>query len=101
MEVIINDEVKRFIRSLQRPTEAKLSRLIVLLSKYGQDLGMPRIKYVTQGMYELRIRGQQEVRVFCIFHKKQAYLLHGFIKKTQKTPKKELEIAMRKKQELT
>lgn len=101
MEVIFNDEVKRFIKSLQKPSEAKLSRLIVLLGKYGQDLGMPRVKYVVNGIYELRVRGQQEVRVFFIFHNKHVYLLHGIIKKTQKTPKKELEIAKRRKQELT
>jgi len=101
VEVIFNDEVRRFIKSLQKPTEAKLNQSILLLGDYGFALGMPRVKFVMDGIYELRVRGQQEVRVFFIFYQKQAYLLHGFVKKTQKTPKKELEIAKSRKRALT
>jgi len=51
----------------------------------------------SNGLYEARIRlGSDIWRVFCFFDQdKLVILLNGFVKKTQKTPKKELEKAMR------
>ncbi|MCD8213465.1 MAG: type II toxin-antitoxin system RelE/ParE family toxin [Campylobacter sp.] len=48
-----------------------------------------------KGLFELRVKGNDGiVRLFYVFQKdKKIYILHGFVKKTQKTPKKELEIA--------
>ncbi|MBI3952491.1 MAG: type II toxin-antitoxin system RelE/ParE family toxin [Candidatus Doudnabacteria bacterium] len=49
----------------------------------------------------LRIRGQQEVRIFYCFHENSACLLSGFIKQSQKMPKKDLEKALDKFRSLT
>lgn len=55
-------------------------------------------KPMGNGLVELRVRGKQEVRVLFVYAKgKRIYLLHGFIKKTQTTPKKELELALQRK----
>ena len=50
----------------------------------------------TKGLYEARIKlGSNIWRVFCFFDKgKLVILLNGFIKKTNKTPKKEIERAV-------
>lgn len=50
----------------------------------------------TKGLYEARIQlGDNIWRVFCFFDKgKLVILLNGFQKKTQKTPKKEIEMAL-------
>jgi len=69
-----------------------------LLEKYGPGLGMPHSKMIAPGLYELRVRGQNEVRIFYMFKGKFVYFLHAFKKQTQKTPDKEIEIA---KQRLT
>ena len=55
----------------------------------------------TNGLYEIRIEYQSNIyRIFCCFDKgKLVVLLNGFQKKTQKTPKKEIEKAMRLKEE--
>ena len=54
-----------------------------------------------EGLFEVRIEYQSNIyRVFCCFDKgKLVVLLNGFQKKTQKTPKKEIEKAMRLKEE--
>jgi len=86
--------VQKFTDSLQAPTFAKLSRLIDLLKTFGPELGMPHAKPIGKGLYELRIRGKQEVRVVYIFVMQDSIVLvHGFLKKTNAIPKKELEIA--------
>ncbi len=59
-------------------------------------LGMPHAKMLGHGLYELRIRGKEELRIFYFFKQKTIYLLHAFKKQTQKTPQKELDLAMQR-----
>lgn len=89
--------VKEFIKKLQAKTIAKISQNIDLLEKHGPFLGMPYSKMLVKGIYELRIRGKEEIRIFYTFSGRSIYLLHSFKKKTQKTPIKEIKIAVERK----
>ena len=94
MEVrIFGVSLEKFIENLQKPTIAKVLRTIDLLEKFGQKLGLPHTKKISARLFELRISGKQEVRIFYSFHKSQIFLLHGFIKKSQKIPQREIKIA--------
>ncbi len=70
--------------------------------EYGWPVGMPVCKSLKKGLYEVRstISGPREARVFFCIHKGQMVLLHAFIKKTQKTPKRELKLARDRKWEI-
>ena len=93
--------IKDFIDGLQENTQAKLGRQLDLLEEHGSQLGMPHARAMGGGLIELRVRGKQEVRVFYAFAVgKRIYLLHGFIKKTQTTPKKELDTARQRQAEI-
>ncbi len=100
MQIILLDSVEVFFESLLEKEIAKIIRVIELLEEFGSNLGMPHSKYLDCGLLELRIRGQREIRIFYCFHKNKAYLLHAFIKKTQKTPTKELNRALSAKNNL-
>jgi phage-related protein len=58
---------------------------------------MPYSKLVVSGLFELRIRGKQEVRLLYAFNKNSAVILHGFTKKSNKLPTKEFETALKRK----
>ena len=91
--------VEKFLNGLQTATKQKVARHFDLLEHYGPDLGMPHSKPLGDGLYELRVRGRQEVRilyVFAIGH--TIFLLHGFLKKTQIIPKRELDLARHRQQ---
>jgi phage-related protein len=95
MEVIFfNSKISDYLQSLEQSTSTKASRLITLLETFGNKLGMPYSKKILHNLYELRIRGQQEVRIFYCFHQGQAVIVHAFVKKSQKTPLKEIETAL-------
>jgi len=97
MEIQIFDvSLEKFIKSLQKPTIAKVLRTIDLLEQFGEKLGPPHTKKITICLFELRIPGRQEIRIFYTFHKSQIFLLHGFVKKSQKTPQKEIRIALQR-----
>ena len=69
---------------------------------YGPDLGMPHTRAMGEGLFELRLKsGEGIARVFyCTLIGKKIVILHQFIKKTEKTPLKELEKARRRMKEV-
>ena len=94
MEIRIFDSVlEKFIRSLEKSAIAKTLRAIDLLELFGPQLGMPHTRKITNRLFELRIRGHQEVRIFYTFPPQSAGLLYGFIKKSDKISGKEIRIA--------
>lgn len=93
--------VTEFIKKQQPTAIAKIAHLIDLLEVHGSMLSMPHAKRLESGLYELRIRGKEEIRIIYGFNGKIIYLLHGFKKQTQKTPVKELETARQRLASLT
>lgn len=100
MQIILLDSAETFLESLNAKEIAKVIRTIELLEEFGNNLGMPHSRHMSDGLLELRIRGTREIRIFYCFHKKRAVLLHGCIKKTQKTIDKELDRARDAKERL-
>lgn len=96
-----DDALVKFIESLEKITLAKIMREIDLLEKFGHQLGMPHSKKIGPNLFELRVRGIQEIRIFYAFSGERAILLHGFIKKSQKIPPRERVLAVQKLNRLT
>ncbi len=94
--------VDEFIRKQQPQVRSKIVHNVRLLRQYGNMLGMPHSKALGGGLYELRIRGKEELRIFyCFTQQKTIYLLHAFKKQKQQTSHKELELALSRMKELT
>jgi phage-related protein len=85
-----------FIESLEVKAQAKIANTFNLLEEYGIKLGLPHVKKITgTELWELRILGVDNIRIFYIAVTGKTFLLlHGFIKKKQKTDQKELKIAL-------
>ena len=62
------------------------------IEAYGPDLGMPHTRAMGDGLFELRLKAAEGIaRVFyCTRVGRRIVVLHHFIKKTEKTPAKEL-----------
>jgi phage-related protein len=68
---------------------------------FGPDLGMPHTRAMGAGLFELRLKSHEGIgRVFyCTLVKRRIVMLHQFVKKTEKTPPKELAVARRRMKE--
>lgn len=88
--------VEKSFYKQQLKAQGKILHLFELLRAYGSQLGMPHTKQLGLGIYELRVRGKEELRILYGFKQKTIYLLHAFKKQTQKTPRKEIEIAQKR-----
>ncbi len=80
---------------------ARYLRYTDRMEVFGPDLGMPHTRAMGEGLFELRLKAGEEIaRVFyCTMVGKKIMVLHQFIKKTVKTPPRELETARRRMKE--
>jgi phage-related protein len=62
---------------------------------FGPNLGMPFTRSMGEDLFEIRVRGKEGIgrAFFCIAVGRKIVILHAFIKKTKKTPRKEIDIA--------
>lgn len=88
--------VKDFIDKLPVKTQTKIYNTLELLSEFGLSLGLPHAKKITgTPLWELRVLGEKSSRFFYIAKIGHSFLLlHGFSKKSQKTPPKEIKTAL-------
>jgi len=93
--------VKEFIEAQNLPIRAKIGKSIGLLRSYGPYLKPPQMKKLQRDLFELRVSGKVAIRIFYSVIKREFYLLHAFKKKSEKTPAKEIKIAIDRAKELT
>ncbi len=89
--------VKEFIDSFNIKRQARIIREIELLEIFGYELREPHSKKLVNGIFELRINiDGNSIRLFYFFTKNQkAILTNGFIKKVQKTPERQIDTAIK------
>ena len=97
-----NSELENEILSLPEGLLARYLRLTDLMLEFGSNLGMPHTRFLGEGLIELRIKSKEGIaRVFyCTLVGKRIMMLHLFIKKTDKIPKKEMQIAKSRMKEI-
>ncbi|MEK7219100.1 MAG: type II toxin-antitoxin system RelE/ParE family toxin [Patescibacteria group bacterium] len=91
-------DIDKFLDHLEETTRSKVSKVLYLLEMVGNEIEMPYSKSLGGGLFELRISGKISIRIIYCFHQNYAILLNAFIKKSDKIPKKELDLAKRRRE---
>ncbi len=93
--------VEEFIESLDTETRDKFIVKQQLLQDFGPRLRHPHTDHLVEGIFELRFKGKEgQIRVlFFFFSGKRIIFTNGFVKKTQKAPRKEIEIAQERRKD--
>ena len=88
--------VKEFLDSLLARQQAKILRIFQNAEEYGLEAILPHVKKLAgTPLWEIRVLGRDSIRViYAILDKNTLLVLHGFIKKSPKTPKKEIKTAL-------
>ena len=78
-----------------------MTKIIKSKEALGTQLRHPHTDHLGEGIFELRFKGKEgQIRVLCFFfYGKRIIFTHGFIKKTQKAPRKEIEIAQERRKD--
>lgn len=96
-----SEPVREWLKSLGQE-ERYLIGTDIKTVEYGWPVGMPTSRPMGNGLFEVRTnlpQGRISRVLFCIYENRMV-LLHGFIKKTQKTPKQDLDLALDRKRKL-
>ena len=97
-----SDRIEHEILKLPAGFLARFLRYAERMEVYGPDLGMPHTKAMGEGLFELRLKAREGIaRVFyCTMIGERIVILHHFVKKTNKTPTKELSLALKRMKEI-
>ena len=99
----LNENVDEEISSLPPDMRAKLIKYSEIIEEFGfQHLPRDVVKHLEDKLWELRIKGRDGISraIYINVFEKRMIILRVFIKKTQKTPKQELEIARQRTKEI-
>ncbi len=91
-----DNPVREFLLSLEIRQQAKIRRILATITEYGLRPVIPHLRKLTgTPLWEIRILGQDNIRILYVTAQQEAILaLHGFIKKSQKTPEREINTAL-------
>ena len=99
----LNDTSEAEFDALPSDIRAKVVRISKLIEEFGlQNIGSPYVKHVQGKIWEIRASGKDK-QARCLYvtaRNKRVIILRSFIKKSHKLPKKELEIARKRAEEV-
>ena len=95
-----NEPVREWLKGLSKRDKKAIGGDIKTV-QYGWPLGMPVVRKMDHGLWEVRCRLDKRIaRILFTVKDEQMILLHGFIKKSQKTPQVDLQLAKDRKANL-
>ncbi len=92
-----NEPVREWLKELPKDERITIGTEIKTV-QFGWPLGMPLVKKLDKDLWEIRCKLDNKIaRVLFTLYQDSIVLLHGFIKKSQKIPLKDLELAKRRR----
>lgn len=99
----LNEVVDEEIASLPNDMKVRFVHVVQLIESVGlENVREPHIKHIEQKLWEIRVKGKDGISraLYITAHKKRVIVLRAFIKKTQKTPRKEIKLALARAKEV-
>jgi phage-related protein len=94
-----HEPVREWLKALPRE-DCTVSGTDILTAQYAWPAGKPLVDHLGDGVWEVRSRLKNRIaRTLFVVVDQEIVLLHGFIKKQQKTPADELELAQKRKKQ--
>ena len=101
---VLNETVEREIEALPRDMQAKLLRIITMIESLGLErMREPYVKHLDKSLWEMRMIGRDGISraIYVTASGKRVVIVRAFVKKTQKTPRAEIELALKRAEEVT
>lgn len=98
----LNEKVEKETLEFPPGILADLLHILEMIEALGPNLGKPHTAPMGNGLFEIRSKGKEGIgrSLFAIVVDQEVVILHSFVKKSQKTPKKELEKARKRLKEM-
>ena len=99
----LNETVDNELRALPAEVRAHFVRICELVAAVGLDrMGAPHVKHLTGGLWEMRMTGRGSIAraLYVTAREKRVIVVRAFVKKTQRTPNREIALALQRAREL-
>jgi phage-related protein len=98
-----NKKVKSQALAFPKGILANFLHSLELLEEFGPGIGMPHIRLVSKGLFEVRAQGKEGLgrALYCVVPGRELVIVSVFIKKSRKTPVKEIRLAQKRMKEVT
>lgn len=100
---LLDEDVKSALDSLPLDMRAKFQRIVELIQSHGLErVREPYVKHLEGPLWEMRMKGRSGIAraVYVTAVGKRIVVVHVFEKKTQKTPRREIEMALKRAKEV-
>jgi len=100
---LLDDRVRAELESLPDDMKARFYRIVALIQSYGLDrVCGPHVKHLTGRLWEMRMKGRDGISraIYVTATVKRVVVVRVFVKKTQKTLAREIEIALQRAKEV-
>lgn len=100
---ILNDEVAGELDALPADMRAKLEHIVRLIGAFGlEHVREPHVKHLEGRLWEMRLTGRDGIAraLYLTATGKRVVIVRAFRKKTQKTPRREIELALKRAETL-
>ena len=99
----VNDAVDRELRALSPGRRARFARISELIAAVGLDrMGAPHVRHLTGPLWEMRLSDRDGIAraLYVAARGRRVVVVRVFVKKTRRTPRREIELALRRAEEV-
>jgi phage-related protein len=100
---VLNDVVGAELLSLPKDMQARFLRISELLESFGpQRVGLPHVRPLGEKLWEMRLTGREGIgrAIYTAAAGRRLVVLHAFVKKTEKTPRRSIDLALKRLKEM-
>lgn len=100
----LNEAVDAELRALPHEMRARFARTCELIAAVGLErVGAPHVKHLTGPLWEMRMSGRDGTSraLYVTARERRVVVVRAFLKKTRRTPKREIELALRRAREIS
>ena len=95
----LNDTVDGELDALAADMRARFARICQLIAAVGLErVGAPHVRHLTGPLWEIRLRGRDGIAraLYVVAKERRVVVVRAFVKKTRRTPRREIELALRR-----
>ena len=100
---LLDDRVRDELEALPPDMQARFRRIVELIQGYGLErVHEPHVKHLQGPLWEMRMKGRDGISraIYVTAKGRRVVVVRVFVKKTQKTPRREIEIALQRAKEV-
>jgi phage-related protein len=95
----LDDKAKAEVESLPRDMRSSFERIVGMVTAHGLErMREPYVKHLEGKLWEMRLKGRDGIArsLYVTATGRRVIVVHSFVKKTEKAPRREIEIALKR-----